>query len=115
MFYLAFENLDIEDYVSEKIYEGLIAGTIPVYRGTRTIERFMPSNSSFINANDLSPKQLANKLIELSKNAKEYNSYFNYKQVPLTKEFQDITSYSYSHPNILCRLCDYYLDNFKKG
>ena len=34
-FYLAFENLEVQDYVSEKIFEGLLAGSLPVYRGTQ--------------------------------------------------------------------------------
>ena len=38
-FYLAFENLPVEDYVSEKIFEGLFAGTVPVYRGSPTVHR----------------------------------------------------------------------------
>ena len=32
-FYLAFENFAVDDYVSEKVFEGLFAGTVPVYRG----------------------------------------------------------------------------------
>jgi hypothetical protein len=43
-FYLAFENLPIDDYVSEKVYEGLFAGTVSVYRGSNSIDHFMPGN-----------------------------------------------------------------------
>ena len=38
-FYLAFENLAVPDYVSEKVFEGLFAGALPVYRGTNAIRR----------------------------------------------------------------------------
>lgn len=67
-FYLAFENLAVDDYVSEKIFEGLFAGTVPVYRGASTISRFMPSNDSFINANDMTPKALSELLLSLMNN-----------------------------------------------
>ena len=57
-FYLAFENLAVPDYVSEKVYEGLFAGSVPVYRGTTTIRKFMPSDDSFIDANNLTATQV---------------------------------------------------------
>ena len=109
-FYLAFENFQVPDYVSEKIYEGLFAGAIPVYRGARDVGRFMPSNDSYIDANDMSPKQLADLLKRLSSNEEEYDRYFAFKNKPLPKSFEDIALMSYTHPNILCRLCNYALE-----
>ena len=41
-FYLAFENNKIKDYVSEKVFDGLLGGTLPVYYGAESIEQFMP-------------------------------------------------------------------------
>jgi hypothetical protein len=67
-FYLAFENLDIDDYVSEKVFEGLFAGSVPVYRGSNTIHKFMPANNSFLNANQLTPKELATQLKTIGEN-----------------------------------------------
>eukprot|EP00236_Picocystis_salinarum_P001611 CAMPEP_0183823540 /NCGR_PEP_ID=MMETSP0807_2-20130328/114_1 /TAXON_ID=88271 /ORGANISM="Picocystis salinarum, Strain CCMP1897" /LENGTH=374 /DNA_ID=CAMNT_0026068443 /DNA_START=6853 /DNA_END=7974 /DNA_ORIENTATION=+ len=43
--YLAFENSDAKDYVTEKVYDGLRAGTITVYRGTTSVHKFVPENS----------------------------------------------------------------------
>ena len=88
------------------MFEGLIAGTLPVYRGANSIAKFMPSNDSFINANNLTPQQLADKLNRLSSNEEEYNKYFAFKKQPLSKEFEDMALMSYVHPNVLCRLCD---------
>ena len=106
-FYLSFENYAIEDYVSEKVYEGLFAGAVPVYRGTNTIYNFMPSNDSFINANDMTPKELASLLTLLSSNEEEYNKFMRFKNDSISKRFEDITSKSYTHPNAACRICDY--------
>ena len=67
----------------------------------------MPDNCSFINANDLSAKELAVKLSQLSLDEKEYNKFFAFKEKPLSESFKSIALMSYSHPNVLCRLCDY--------
>ncbi len=41
-FYLAFENSIDHSYVSEKYYQGLLSGSIPIYLGAPNIERFYP-------------------------------------------------------------------------
>jgi hypothetical protein len=106
-FYLAFENAPIEDYVSEKVYEGLFAGAIPVYRGASSIAQFMPANDSFIDANTLSPKALATMLLSIGQDKQRYESYFAYKQRPLAPHFQTVVDRSYVHPNVLRRMCDF--------
>jgi hypothetical protein len=106
-FYLAFENSPIDDYVSEKVYEGLFAGTLPVYRGAQGIHRFMPGNDSYIDANNLNPKELASLMKKLVNDENEYNKYFQFKSRPVAAHFQTITEMSYVHPNVVKRLCDY--------
>ena len=44
-FYLAFENSDDEDYVSEKVFHGLEAGVLPVYLGAPNVAEFVPPSS----------------------------------------------------------------------
>lgn len=90
-----------------QVFEGLFAGSVPVYRGSSTVHKFMPSNSSFINANDLSPKQLAELLKKIAADEREYNQYLAFKKDPLPTSFEEIALLSYVHPNVLCRLCDY--------
>lgn len=89
------------------MFEGLLAGSISVYRGAKQIQRFMPSNDSFIDANQLSPKQLADKLLAIGKDEKLFNSYFDFKQKPLAQSFRAIGEMSYTHPNVVRRICDY--------
>jgi hypothetical protein len=105
-FYLAFENSPVPDYVSEKVFEGLFSGAVPVYRGASSIASFMPSNSSFIDGNNLTPVELATKMKQLAQDEVEYNKFFSFKQQPLSQGFMDISLMSYNHPNVLCRLCD---------
>ena len=68
----------------------------------------MPSNQSFIDANEMTATSLAALLVRLASNEQEYNKYLEFKNKPLPASFLDITSSSYTHPNVLCRLCDYY-------
>ena len=57
---LAFENSVAPDYVTEKFYQPLLTGTIPIYLGAANIEEFAPGDNCFINAHGFnSPAQLA--------------------------------------------------------
>jgi len=67
----------------------------------------MPSNSSYIDANNMTPKDLAKKIQFLAGNEVEYNKYFAFKAQPLSENFKQIALMSYTHPNVLCRLCEY--------
>jgi hypothetical protein len=113
-FYMAFENFQVQDYVSEKVFESLFAGAVPIYKGTRDIWRFLPSNDSYIDANNMTPTELAALIRKLATDEGEYNKYLEYKKRPLSEEFLQITSMSYTHPNVLCRLCEYGLEHKKK-
>jgi glycoprotein 3-alpha-L-fucosyltransferase len=106
-FYLAFENTGVRDYVSEKVYDSLIGGALPVYRGAEGIRKFMPHEHSYVNGNGMSPKELADTLISLGKDEAAYNKYFEWKSEPLDSKFKMMMERSYTHPNVLCRLCDY--------
>lgn len=50
-FALAFENTVHQDYVSEKIYDVMKAGTVPIYLGAPNVEEFVPKEC-FINYAD---------------------------------------------------------------
>jgi len=67
----------------------------------------MPSNDSFIDANELTPIQLATMLKDIAKSQTKYDAYFEFKKRPLSEQFQSIAAMSYVHPNVLSRICDY--------
>jgi hypothetical protein len=70
----------------------------------------MPSRDSFIDANNVSAADLAALLARLSSNEAEYSRYMAFKNHPLSPQFQQIALMSYTHPNVLCRLCAYAAD-----
>jgi hypothetical protein len=51
-FILTAENSDEPGYVTEKVYQGLEVGSVPIYLGAPDVDRFVPHPSSIINAAD---------------------------------------------------------------
>ncbi|KAL4581212.1 hypothetical protein LXL04_017422 [Taraxacum kok-saghyz] len=52
-FSLAFENSNEEDYVTEKYFQSLVAGSVPVVYGAPNIQDFAPSLHSILQIKDL--------------------------------------------------------------
>jgi hypothetical protein len=103
-FNLAFENSRTEDYVTEKFFEPLIAGCVPVYRGAPNVAQFAPGENCYIDAADFtSPRELAQYLNWLAGNPAEYQKYLAWKQRPLRQSFLDKLALTSSPP--LSRLC----------
>lgn len=106
-FYLAFENNVIRDYVSEKVFDGLLSGSLPVYWGTPSINKYMPDSHSYIYAMDFAgPKELAAYLKEVASNQTLYDSYFEWKKGKPTDRFKRVlasTAYKYTS---LCNICE---------
>ncbi|NWU99233.1 FUT6 fucosyltransferase, partial [Upupa epops] len=82
-FYLAFENSQHEDYITEKLWwNALFSGTVPVVLGPprENYERFLPSDS-FIHVDDFaSAKDLAQYLKDLSQDPRRYQRYFQWRE-----------------------------------
>ena len=78
-FYLSLENSLCRDYVSEKLFLAMYAGTIPIVYGGLSKSDYLSvvPPHSFIYAEDFpSIQALGQYLVDLSKNETAYNSYF---------------------------------------
>jgi hypothetical protein len=98
-FTLAFENARGRDYVTEKFYDPLIAGSVPVYLGAPNIEAFAPGERCFIDAADFpDPKDLAAFLQHLAGSEDDYLSYLAWKGRPYRESFQRLLTLAEIHP-----------------
>ncbi|KAL2101597.1 hypothetical protein ACEWY4_003358 [Coilia grayii] len=87
-FYLSFENTPqcsdhiAVDYMTEKVYNPLRLGAVPVVLGPsrNSYEKFIPSDA-FIHVDDFnSPKELANYLHLLDKDEEKYQQFFGWRK-----------------------------------
>ncbi|MGJ4860264.1 glycosyltransferase family 10 [Labrys sp. La1] len=90
-FTIAFENACAEDYVTEKFFDPLWAGSVPVYLGAPNIEEFAPGDRCYIDASLYpDPQSLAKYLLELASDDQAYNAFFKWKTKPFRKTFEDL-------------------------
>lgn len=48
MFTAAFENDVVDDYVTEKLYQPLVAGSVPIYAGAPNVHRYLPDSNAAV-------------------------------------------------------------------
>ncbi len=103
-FALVLENSIAEDYVSEKLFCALIAGSVPVYRGAPNVKAFAPADRSLVDAADFAgPAELAAYLNWLDEHDEAYQRYLAWKRTGLSASFRALVASVRVHP--LCRLC----------
>ena len=81
-FVLAFENSNCYDSVTEKLYDALLAGAVPIYLGAPNVEEWAPAGS-YIDARLFSgPGELAKYLASLATDADRYAKYHEWRLQP---------------------------------
>ena len=81
-FYLAFENTICTDYVTEKFWNALKRGMVPIAMGTSVAnyEQLAPPNSFLHVDNFTSPRHLAGYISYLDRNDSAYNAYHDWRK-----------------------------------
>lgn len=105
-FYLAFENSNCREYITEKLWwNAYQKESVPVVMGAPKEDyvKLCPPNS-FLHVDDFaSPAELAKRLLELASNETAYNRFFEWK-----KEYRVSNEHGYfgSPSQHICRICE---------
>jgi glycosyltransferase involved in cell wall biosynthesis len=103
-FVLAFEDVTDQDYVTEKFFDPLIAGSVPIYLGAPNIEDFAPGDNCFVDAGKFeNPQLLAQFINAYCEDEQLYAQFFEWKSQPLRESFVKKMKEQKEHP--LVRLC----------
>ncbi|MGH2443366.1 MAG: glycosyltransferase family 10 domain-containing protein, partial [Chloroflexota bacterium] len=74
--------------VTEKFFDTLLAGSVPVYLGAPNINQFAPGDRCFIDVADFDePRLLAEHLLFLSAHPEQFLRYLHWKHQPLPEHF----------------------------
>ena len=112
-FNFAFENSQEEDYVTEKFFSALAAGTVPVVIGAPNIADFAPSDNSILVVNSMDDVEPVAKMMKaLSLNETEYQKKLAWKQDGPSDRFKALVDLSVVHSS--CRLCVHVADRIRK-
>lgn len=104
-----FENQRSEDYVTEKLWGSLRAGTLPIYFGAPNVREHVPPNSVIFVDDYSTPQELADYLILLTKDKGMYESYHKWRHADLDDGF--VKKYEFTKTHSTCRMCKFSFAN----
>lgn len=124
-FTLSFENAICKDYVTEKLWRPLSLGSVPIYKGSPTVQDWMPNDHTIILADNFSsPKDLGEFITSLDQNDEEYAKYLEFKEkgVSNTRLLQTMKNRPWGHSvedmnsvtGFECFVCDRIHDNLNR-
>ncbi|CAF2081650.1 unnamed protein product [Brassica napus] len=103
-FSLAFENTNEEDYVTEKFFQSLVAGSVPVVVGAPNIEDFAPASGSILQIKSMEDVEpVAKRMKFLADNPAAYNHTLRWKYEGPSDSFKALVDMAAVHSS--CRLC----------
>jgi alpha-1,3-fucosyltransferase 10 len=90
-FTLAFESSVCRDYVTEKFFDPLLAGSVPVYLGAPNIAELAPADDCYVDASRFeSPRVLAAHLMALARDEEAYAALLRWRERPLRTQFLEM-------------------------
>ncbi|BBN09342.1 hypothetical protein MPTK1_4g19010 [Marchantia polymorpha subsp. ruderalis] len=103
-FSLAFENSNEDDYVTEKFWQSLVAGSVPVVVGAPNIDNFSPAPNALLHIKSLNDiPAVARQIKYLASNFTAYNETLRWKYYGPTDGFKALVDMAAVHSS--CRLC----------
>jgi len=107
-FVIAFEDALERDYVTDKFFDPLLAGSVPVYLGAPDMDEFAPGDNCFVDVRQFeSPRMLAGFINSCYGDEQLYAGFFAWKNRPLRQSFLRKAEMQQVHPFVrLCRKID---------
>ncbi|KAG6509076.1 hypothetical protein ZIOFF_034467 [Zingiber officinale] len=103
-FSLAFENSNEEDYVTEKLFQSLVAGTVPVVIGAPNIQEFAPCPDCILHIKETKDvASVAKTMRSLASDHVAYNHTLRWKYEGPSDSFKALVDMATVHSS--CRLC----------
>ena len=94
LFTVAIENTFTYDYVTEKLWQPLAAGSVPLYYGAPNIEDWLPCSNCIVDLRQFATPRAAAEFIEnVSRNATRYAEFHQWRSEPVLARFQKIVDY----------------------
>ena len=106
MVYLAAENCIEQDYVTEKVYDGLITGAVPIYLGAPNFDQFVPPHSVITVPENFTRgdvQRVAETVQKIFTDKKEYEKWTAFKSRPYEDDF--VSRFNFTRTEPRCRLC----------
>ncbi len=104
---IAFENACEDGYVTEKIYDALLAGAIPIYLGAAIPEELLPARDCYVDASSRSPAELAAELARIDQDPAALAALHAWRTLPLPPGLPKLAARLAEHPfTRLCRVAD---------
>ena len=92
-FTLAFENSIERDYVTEKFFDALCAGSVPIVLGAPNIAEFAPSPGCWLDVADFSgPAALAERIVGLCEDEQAYAAMLPWKSAGVSDAFRALAT-----------------------
>ena len=105
-FYLAFENSQHIGYVTEKLWQALVMGSIPIYWGAPDVVKYLPDPDAIINVSHFDTiEELAKYIRSLLVSSHAYEKHMMWRKRPLPASFRNI--FNDTVGAAACRLCDH--------
>ena len=103
---LAFENHRLPNYVTEKMFEALRAGSVPVYTGAPDVKELLPDPSAAIHLSDFDTVEAAARYVkQVLANETLWNYHQAWRTRSFSKGFKEVLRVQCD--SLFCRLCDW--------
>ena len=100
------ENAVVKDYVSEKVFDALLAGALPLYDGAPRVGRLLPDSGAILRTADFpDASSLAATLRRLAAGPEPEHFRWRERQ-DLAPAFQRVLDMSAHKYTALCRVCE---------